>query len=94
MKQTTLTTCPKLTHSENACIPYCEDMNTEVCHKYPGDKTTLNPMEIFHRVEDLPCPVCGVPRINPVYCLNCGEVFDKHLLRLEAARVASLEDES
>jgi len=27
-------TCPKLTHGENMCIPFCDLFTSEFCHKY------------------------------------------------------------
>lgn len=36
-------------------------------------------------VEDLPCPVCGAPRVNSLYCLGCGELFDPRLRELAEA---------
>ena len=66
MKQTTLwidpdnnPTCPKLTHGENQCIPFCELMGGPECHKFGGPL----PGE---------CPNCGAVCPNDLYCLNCG----------------------
>lgn len=77
MRQTTLNPvetyqkgCPKLSHPDNACVPFCDLMGGFECHKFGGPLRSE-------------CPKCGYVNIpGLVICWSCGQCLDPRLEKL------------